>query len=110
MIKDLVLEEIKELNIEVSNKKIDIYINKVISKVLNYCHINSIPNKLNQTVASIVIDLILNDISSLKEEVKSIQEGDTTITFQSKTIKLNDDIISNYISELNSFRKPPGFK
>lgn len=105
--------ELSELNIDISENKIDLTINKINSKVINYCHIDSIPEKLKQTVASMVVELIKNEFDSNKEdELKSIQEGDTTYTFQSKSIpskRTIDEIILNHSHELNTFRKPCGF-
>lgn len=111
--KELIKLELSELNIGVSENKIDLTINKINSKVINYCHIDSIPEKLKQTVASMVVEFIKNEVYSNKEdELKSIQEGDTTYTFQSKSIQSKlaiDEIILNHSQELNTFRKPCGF-
>ncbi|WWU65440.1 hypothetical protein QJR26_03530 [Clostridium baratii] len=113
-LKEIIKLELLELNINVSEGKVDLLINKFSSKVINYCHIDSVPKNLEQTIASMVIDFITSEFESNQEpELKSIQEGDTTLTFQSKTAtsKLTiDKIMLNYAHELNSFRKPQGFK
>ncbi|MDZ4994587.1 hypothetical protein GNF80_16750 [Clostridium perfringens] len=113
-IKSLVKLELLELDINISDNKIDLLINQFKSKVINYCHIDSIPKKLEQTVASMVVDYIKNEVNNTREnELKSIQEGDTTYVFQSKNstnVLTVDKILINYSRELNSFRKIRGFR
>ncbi|CUO91744.1 phage protein [Clostridium baratii] len=112
--KELIKLELSELGIDASDNKIDLMINKFNSKVINYCHIDSIPEKLKETITSMVVEFIKNEDDSNKEnELKSIQEGDTTYTFQSKSIpskRTIDEIILNHSHELNAFRKPCGFR
>lgn len=112
MIKDLIKIELELLKKDIPEAKIDSSIVKATSKALNYCHIKSIPEELNPVIADMALDLILNDSKAAddEEKVKSIQEGDTTITFESKTVKSSEDIIFKYTYELNSFRKPSGFR
>lgn len=110
-IKELIRLELQVLALDIDESKIELYILKVTSKILNYCHLEKLPDNLNETVSTIVIEMIQNDISKAENDrVKSIQEGDTSISFETKKETTNEDIFNKHYSALNGFRKFSGFK
>lgn len=90
------------------------YIIITIRKILNYCNLKSLPGELVEIVGEMVIDLIeVNNINSTDEddsgEVKSISEGDTTVTFDFSSNehyrKELNKYFKNYTSHIAPFRK-----
>ena len=77
--------------------------------VCTYCNISTIPPGLINIVANIAFDYINLRVQSKvndDKEVKSIQEGDTTITFNSNSTKIKSkkSIFDDYLVTLNKFR------
>lgn len=103
-IKDIVSIE----NSNVDESIIDLAILRAEYMVKNYCNIDSIPQELIYIVADIVTDII-KEKYSIKESdnIKSIQQGDTTISFNSKeevSISI-EDIVRGYSRDLNKYRR-----
>lgn len=117
------------INNNLNDMLIDYLIRVTINRVLNYCNLKQLPQELELTVAEMTANLIklsysnqlITEEESLlrslnKEDEKVIKKetiGDysveyavdsTTTTSSSPTLTL-DDILSDYKSQLNRFRK-----
>ncbi len=88
-------------------------IKEVAQAIKNYCNRNDIPKELEFVHANMVIDLISFKENSNSEDgnliVKSITEGDTQVTLENNKASLSEsltqNILFNYTSQLNKFRK-----
>ncbi|MDZ4991902.1 phage head-tail connector protein [Clostridium perfringens] len=108
-LRETVKLDLKCSNIEASDEIIDLEIEKAKADVCTYCNISTIPPGLINIVANIAFDYINLRVQSKAnddKEVKSIQEGDTTITFNSNStnIKSKKSIFDDYLVTLNKFR------
>lgn len=95
--------------IEIEN--LDVYIALTLRKILNYCNLTTLPDELVEITAEILIDLIKVGNSKYGEEqgqVKSIVEGDTTVTFDFTGVneykKHLDMFLKDYYLQLGPFR------
>lgn len=108
-LRETVKLDLKCSNIEVSDEIIDLEIEKAKTDICTYCNISTIPSGLINVVANLAFDYI-NLRVQIKgnddKEIKSIQEGDTTITFNSNStnIKSKKNIFDDYLVTLNKFR------
>lgn len=111
-LRETVKLDLKYSNIEASDEIIDLEIEKAKADVCTYCNISTIPPGLINIVSNLAFDYInlrvqtkVNDDKDDKE-VKSIQEGETTITFNSNSpkIKSKENLFNNYLVTLNKFR------
>ena len=117
------------VNLKIKNASIteldkELAINEIEQVIKNYCNIDKIPEELNYTWANMAVDLInynyqLNNNDDIVEadsaDVSSIKVGDTQIELgggnnsRAKTLNSHipnlDQIILNYQSQLNKFRK-----
>jgi len=117
------------VNLKIKNASIteldkELAINEIEQVIKNYCNIDKIPEELNYTWANMAVDLInynyqLNNNDDIVEadsaNVSSIKVGDTQIQLgggnnsRAKTLNSHipnlDQIILNYQSQLNKFRK-----
>lgn len=84
-------------------------IERVDDAIKNYCNITEIPEELNTTVLSMAMELYrLENFGNEegKKEVKSIQVGDTTTTFEtSKDINIAEELLKDYKAQLAPYRK-----
>lgn len=108
-LRETVKLDLKCSNIEASDEIINLEIEKAKADVCTYCNISTIPPGLINIVANIAFDYINLRVQSKAnddKEVKSIQEGDTTITFNSNStnIKSKKSIFDDYLVTLNKFR------
>lgn len=109
-LREIVKLDLKCSNIEVSDEIIDLEIEKAKIDVCTYCNIEIIPPGLINVVANLAFDYIKSRVQSTNnandKEIKSIQEGDTTINFNtsSTNIKSKESIFNSYLSTLNDFR------
>ena len=79
-------------------------------KVKNYCHIETVPKGLENTVVRIAADLWRAEGYGSEDrprEVTSVKRGDvsTSFAFVSASETVQSDFLSKYRPELNSFRK-----
>lgn len=108
-LREIVKLDLKCSNIEASDEIIDLEIEKAKIDVCTYCNIEIIPPGLINVVANLAFDYIKlrnQTINYDDKEIKSIEEGDTTITFNSSNekTKSKNDIFNNYLIVLNDFR------
>lgn len=108
-LRETVKLDLKCSNIEASDEIIDLEIEKAKADVCTYCNVANIPLGLINVVANIAFDYInlrVQSKASDDKEVKSIQEGDTTITFNSNSTKIKSKkiIFDDYLVTLNKFR------
>lgn len=119
-------------NKAIGQKAIELAIAEVTQEVLNYCRIDTIPDELKFTLANMSVDLArfqyetardVSDVDVLDiidpSAIKTIKEGDTTITVsgslseasseRAKALKSHlpnlDEIMFNYKSQLQKFRE-----
>jgi len=117
------------VNLKIKNASIteldkELAINEIEQVIKNYCNIDKIPEELNYTWANMAVDLInynyqLNNnddiVKADSADVSSIKVGDTQIQLgggnnsRAKTLNSHipnlDQIVLNYQSQLNKFRK-----
>lgn len=109
-IKEIVLLDLKCSQLEVDEAIVDLEIEKAKIDICTYCNIEVIPPGLINVVANLAFDYIKSRVQSTNnaddKEIKSIQEGDTTINFNtsSTNIKSKESIFNSYLSTLNDFR------
>lgn len=106
------LEKLKQLlGIEDDSKDfiLEFAIERVENTIKNYCNIKEIPTELNNTVISMVMELYRAENFGSEEEgkeIKSIQVGDTTTTFETnKKIDMSKELLKDYKAQLDPFRK-----
>lgn len=84
-------------------------LDRVEEIIKNYCNITKIPEELNTTVLSMAMELYrLENFGNEegKKEVKSIQVGDTTTTFEtSKDMNIAEELLKDYKAQLAPYRK-----
>ncbi|MDK0979355.1 hypothetical protein [Clostridium perfringens] len=108
-LREIVKLDLKCSNIDVSDEIIDLEIEKAKADVCTYCNISTIPSGLINVVANLAFDYIKlrnQNINNDDKEIKSIEEGDTTITFNSDStkVKYKENLFNNYLVTLNKFR------
>lgn len=108
-LREIVKLDLKCSNIDVSDEIIDLEIEKAKADVCTYCNISTIPPGLINVVANLAFDYIKlrnQNINNDDKEIKSIEEGDTTITFNSDStkVKSKENLFNNYLVTLNKFR------
>ncbi|WMM24052.1 phage head-tail connector protein [Tissierella sp. MB52-C2] len=108
----LKLEKLKQLLGMKDDSKdfiLEFTIEKVEDTIKNYCNIKEIPVELNTTVLSMAIELYRIENFGNEEEgkdVKSIQVGDTTTTFETKISKdISKQLLKDYKAQINPFRR-----
>lgn len=106
------LEELKLLlNIKDDGKDfiLNFAIQRVEDTIKNHCNIKEIPEELNNIVLSMAMELYrIENFGSEKEgkDIKSIQVGDTTTKFETKTSKdISKELLKNYKAQIDPFRK-----
>jgi len=100
-------------NTTLTDEQIYFRIEEVAQAIMNYCNRGDIPSELKFVQAKMVVDLISSKEKSSNQDsnlvAKSIKEGDVQVTFENGTVSLSeastDDILHNYESQLNKFRK-----
>lgn len=96
-------------NIKIEDSDIEFSILEAKDYIINYCNRNDIPSNLDITILKLVIDLInfdnkSSDTEEIDDNVKSISQGDTNITFKDKNKEKREDIFKKYHSKFNKFR------
>ena len=111
------INKIKELlGIDFEDKskdgKIQFCIDLVTDMVLNYCNIDSIPERLNNVITALCTDAYRKAAygnESLTGDEKSIRRGDTTIEYVTAAditaAVSGSDFLAQYKTQLNRFRK-----
>lgn len=96
---------------------VDFVISKVIDDVTSYTHIPvlELPEELDRTIVSICMQLInshqfLTPIEDKNDDVQSLSEGDTSVTFKSPSaiyveLQTINPLSDNYLNILNSYRR-----
>ncbi|MCF6515561.1 hypothetical protein GSH19_05260 [Lactobacillus sp. S2-2] len=92
---------------------------KTINDVANYCNIKQteIPEELDITIIAMTMTLInthgyLKGADEQSDNLQSVSEGDTSVTFKSNAqlyadIQTANPVTENYRGQLNKFRKLP---
>lgn len=93
---DSILIEIKKRNVVApeDEPKVDSYISEMKQKALNYCKLSTMPDGMLYVIVNMVEQRMGVGM------VESIKRGDTSISY-----KTADQVLSDFKSELNSFRK-----
>lgn len=71
---------LKEQNINISDVALDLYIDKTIQYILNYCNLYELPQELYYTVIEMVVNACFKAQSN-SDNIASIQEGGRTVSF-----------------------------
>lgn len=108
MEKSEMIEKIKilldEQNIKVSDAALDLYVDKTIQYILNYCNLYELPDELCYTVIDMVVNACFKAQSN-SDNIASIQEGGRTVSFINyqdlNVYKYNDE---EYKAILNKFK------
>lgn len=100
-------------------KTITVYaLNKVIQDVANFCNIpvDELPEELDYTLVAMTVQVIKThgwlDPENDNSNVRSLSEGDTSVTFKSVTsifseLQAVNPITDNYTNILYNFRRLP---
>ncbi len=86
-------------------------INKVTDMILNYCNIDYIPDRLNNVLINMCVDMYRAESlgqEELQGPVKSITEGDISVSFgNASSVSDNPgmEFLKNYTAQLDRFRK-----
>lgn len=99
---------------------IESYVLEIKYKILNYCHIDLIPESLKFLWSTMVMDIVRVDqayqeliADSNADNVKGMSLGDTSISYgstgdvTSASKKSVESLVLNYAKELNTFRRLP---
>lgn len=92
------------------------YIPEVGWRIKNYCHISDVPEGLVFTWASMVIDVLKSEHSTIKEIGKTIDQGGKNIKIGDTSISpasgggpdaksAIDSVVLNYAVDLNRYRR-----
>lgn len=100
-IRDILIAKLNNNN-DVEEYMVDLAVGEAESLVKDYCNIIDIPSGLTFITANIALDIINKNYIS-DDNVKSIQQGDTTISF--KDIEEDRSILNNYSRDLNRHRR-----
>lgn len=76
--------------------------------ILNYCHIEEIPEGLGTTVIRMAVDIYRNEQYGKQEEashVASIKVGDTSTSFGSAADGYGSSMLKDYETSLKRYRK-----
>ena len=84
---------------ELTDEKMQEYIDEAEVKILNYCNISVIPEALCYTWRDITLEFINH--SEELDQLNNIIVGDIAVIFKSDT----SSTFSNYQEQLNKFRK-----
>lgn len=84
-------------------------IDDVEETIKNHCNIDEIPTGLNNTVMRMSMDLYKNENLGNEEtalgSISSISEGDTSTSFRSSATEFKDNLLKDYKTQLNKYRK-----
>lgn len=111
--KQAVLETIKNLKDIADNQydgKINFAINKTVDEVKAFINCKGeLPKELENTVTDITLDYLKANPYGIKQfetaNIKSVERGDTTITYNDAKELTVAEIIENYKSKLLPYRK-----
>lgn len=92
------------------NITLQFIIDDVEGKVLDYCHIEEIPERLATTCYRMAMDIYKNESMGQEDDnlqTKSLSEGDTSVSFEKRKYDDGyiDSIVKSYIPQLNKHRK-----
>lgn len=76
--------------------------------ILNYCHIDKIPEKLHQTMLRMALDLYRAEKIGDSEAVgtlSSVTVGDTSTSFNTQDSEYKASVLKTYETSLKAFRK-----
>lgn len=106
------LEKLKQLLGITDDTKdfiLEFALEKAEDTIKNYCNIKELPVELNNIVLSMAMELYRIENFGNEEEgkdVKSIQVGDTTTTFEtSKDMNIAEELLKDYKAQLAPYRK-----
>lgn len=110
------VNQVKEI-LNITNTKLDSYLefceNNITNKILDYCNINEIPERLNSLIQEFLIEqynLNQNGIGEGKQEITSVKDKEQTVSFQniggaSSMSKNAEQFLNKNISSLVVYRK-----
>lgn len=105
------LEKLKQLlGITSADKDalIQFAIDKATDLILNYCNIDEIPSRLVNVLLKMSMDIYRNETLGEEEKIgaiTSIKAGDTTTDYADISKKMSNNVLDDYISQLQPFRK-----
>lgn len=76
--------------------------------ILNYCHIDKVPEKLYQTMIRMALDLYRAEKIGDSEAVgtlSSVTVGDTSTSFNTQDSEYKASVLKSYETSLKAFRK-----
>lgn len=104
------LKELLGIEDESKDVILEFVIADVEETIKNYCHVDEMPDGLQNTGYRMAMDLYRNENigseSAAVGSVSSITEGDTSTSFrQYVDDNFKDTVLKNYMSSLNRYRK-----
>lgn len=110
-----VLEIVKEKlpNSQLTDNALQVYIGEVSQSIKTYCNRSDIPSELTFVHANMVVDFINGEEKKASPDdhraVTAIKEGDVQVSFGGTVSTIGeatvDNLLHNYKSQLNKFRK-----
>lgn len=76
--------------------------------IKNYCHIDSVPDGLNNTMVRMAADIFRNDATGSQtapQNVTSVSRGDVSTSFGALSTDYTESLMKNYEKSLNAYRK-----
>lgn len=106
-------ETVKMLLPDVDDKLLGFTASLVEDSMKNYCHVESVPDGLNNVAAAMVVDALRQHQfgkSELEPEVKGVSRMDASFSFASASEQMqrvisNPGFTQNYKAQLNAYRK-----
>lgn len=93
-------------DMQISENRLNLYIDIVYQRILNYCRRSDFPEALILTASQMVVDLIVENQTTQEESrVSSISEGGRTVSFDMKGVSIQADEKISKLTELREFRK-----
>lgn len=98
-----IIKVLNSMQIEINSDVLDLYIDRTIQSILNYCNLYSLPDELYYTVIDMVVNTC-NKVVSGVSGVSSISEGGRSVSFVNK-LDIIKDSDTTIIKELNKFKE-----
>ena len=106
LLENIILITSSKLHIEVEDNIVKMAVEESIVDTLNYCNRKDVPPALKYLISNIALERINQTYTKKEKEVKSIQQGDSTVTFsEPPKEEIDYNVMQKYYKELNRFRK-----